>query len=483
MMSNAVFDTLAAYTPDGRAVPYLAESFSSSPDFLQWTVKLRPGITFHDGTPLDSAAVVKNFETQRNDALVGLAVRPFFPESDAVTVVDDLTLTFNLLEPNAHWPSTVTGQLGMVSSPAWLDAALADPTLNQQPVGTGPFVFDSRSEDSVTRFVRNDAWWGGEVFLDAVEFYPVPEPNDRLELLLGGDLEALQTTDPDVIIELRDDDSIQNVLDDSGEESFAMINSSAAPFDDLRARQALAYATPRQNYIDLIGLGAVRGADGMFIPESPYFNPDVKQAGDDPESAAPLVEAYCAERGTEQNPVTGTPTCTDGKINIELQWSGPGVTAQRIAEILDEGWSEFFNVSFDELLQDEHVQQTAFGQYNVNTWRQFGAADPMGDNVWLMCRNIGGISLNWPRFCDEERDALLLQAQAATDPAERAGLYSQLEQMVNEDFLYIFFIHTLWDNAFTENVRGVCDRTSPEGELLACATLGRTWFSTVWLDG
>lgn len=261
-----------------------------------------------------------------------------------------------------------------------------------------------------------------------------------------------------------------------------MINSSAAPFDDIRARQALAFATPRQNYIDLIGLGAVRGADGMFIPESPYFNADVKQAGDDPASAAPLVEAYCAERGAEQNPVTGTPTCSDGKINIEFQYAGPSVTQTRIAELLDEGWSEFFNVSFDELLQDEHIQQTAFGQYNVNTWRQFGAVDPMGDNVWLMCRNIGGISLNWPRFCDEERDALLLQAQAATDPAERAALYSQLEQMINEDFLYIFFIHTLWDNAFTENVRGVCDRTSPEGELLACATLGRTWFSSVWLE-
>jgi peptide/nickel transport system substrate-binding protein len=446
-------------------------------------VKLRPGVTFHDGTPLDSAAVVANFEAQRGSALVGLAVRPFFPETGAVDVVDDLTLTFNLLEPNAYFPATVTGQLGMVASPTWLAAAAADPNLNQEPVGTGPFVFDARSADSVTRFVRNDNWWGGTVYLDAVEFYPVPDSNDRIDLLFGGELEALQTTDNDATLELQSDESIQNVLDDSGEESFAMINSSAPPFDDIRARQALAYATPRQNYIDLIGLGAARGADGMFIPESPYYNPDVKQAGDDPASAAPLVEAYCAERGSETNPVTGGSTCTDGKINMELQWSGPSVLQTRIAELLDEGWSEFFNVTFDELLQAEHIQQTAFGQYNVNTWRQFGAKDPSTDNVWLMCRNIGGISLNWPRYCDEERDALLLAAQAETEPTARAALYQQLEQKINDDFLYIFFIHTLWDNAFTENVRGVCNRTSPEGEPLACATLGRTWFSSVWLDG
>ena len=68
-----------------------------------------------------------------------------------------------------------------MSSPTWLAAALADPTLNQQPVGTGPFVFDSRSPDSVTRFVRNESWWNGEVYLDAIEFSPVPDADTRAD--------------------------------------------------------------------------------------------------------------------------------------------------------------------------------------------------------------------------------------------------------------------------------------------------------------
>src|SRR5262245_31001446 len=87
LMGNAVFDTLAAITPEGRAVPYLAESFTPSADFKQWQVKLRPDITFHDGTPLNADAVIKNFEAQRNHPLVGLAVKPFFPETDAVTKI------------------------------------------------------------------------------------------------------------------------------------------------------------------------------------------------------------------------------------------------------------------------------------------------------------------------------------------------------------------------------------------------------------
>ena len=397
-------------------------------------------------------------------------------------------MQFNLLDPNAYFPATLVGQLGMTASPKWLAAAADDATLNQQPVGTGPFKFDSRTQDSVTRFVRNEDWWGGEVYLDAVEFYPVPDSATRTDRLLSGELDALHTTDPDSILVLQDEGIAGNV-DDSAAEQFAMINSVAPPFDDIRARQALAYATPRQTYLDLIALGVIRGADQRFIPEDPYHNPAVKQVADDPDTAIALAAEYCAERGSETNPSTGQSTCTDGKINFELQWSGGSVLQTRRAEILTEGWSAAFNVTPDELAEDEHIQQTALGQYNVNLWRQFEAEDPSADNVWLLCRAVGSqqtppsaISLNWPQLCDPERDAALLAAQATTDQAERVALYQQVEQMINEDFVYIFLTHTAWANSFADNVHGVCDRTSPEGVKLKCAVAGRTWFSTVWMD-
>ena len=176
MMANAVFDTLTATTADNQVVPFLAQSVEpATDDFKSWTLTLRPDILFTDGTPLNADAIVTNFEAQRNHPLVGLAVKPFFPETNAAQKIDDMTVQFNLLDSNAYFPATLATQLGMVASPTWLAAALADPTLNQEPVGTGPFKFDSRSQDSVTRFVRNDDWWNGDVYLDAVEFYPVPD--------------------------------------------------------------------------------------------------------------------------------------------------------------------------------------------------------------------------------------------------------------------------------------------------------------------
>lgn len=481
-MGNVVFDTLAATTADGGWTPYLAESFERSDDLKDWTMKLREGITFHDGTPLDADAVIANFETARQDPLVGLAIKPFYPEENAIEKVDDLTVVFHLLDPHANFPTYVTGQLGMVASPTWLAAAVEDPTLNQEPVGTGPFVFESRSEDSLTRFVRNETWWNGDVYLDAIEFLPVTDSDTRTDLLLNGEIDGLQTTNQGSILDLRDAEGVQNLLDDASEESFAMLNTAVPPFDDIRAREALAQATPIGLYADLIGLGVTRQASQRYIPESPYYNPDLQPVGDNVDRALELVSEYCAERGSEQNPITGTPTCSDGKINIELQWSGPSTVQTRIADLLDQGWSDAFNVTFDEILQDEHILQTALGQYNVNTWRQFGAEDPAADNVWLLCRTIGGISLNWPRNCDEERDALLLEAQALDDVEDRAPIYQQAEQLIHDAYTYVFFNHTLWDLAFDEDVQGICDRTSPEGVPLRCVSNGRAWFSSTYID-
>ncbi|HUF98675.1 MAG TPA: ABC transporter substrate-binding protein [Ilumatobacter sp.] len=472
VIASAVYDTLAAYAADGSVVPYLAESFTPNEDFTQWTVKLRPGVLFHDGTPADAAAFITNFEAQRASGLVGLAVNPFFPAEGATELVDDLTVQVTLLDANAFWPAYMTGQLGMMASPAWLAASLADPTLNQEPVGTGPFVFASRSEDSVTTFVRNEEWWNGAAYLDSIEFLPVPDSATRLDLLVAGDINALHNTDPDTIEAARTDDSLVNILDDSGSESFVMMNSAVAPFDDIRVRQALTFATPKADYLALIGLGVLRSAEQMFIPESPYYNPAVVQEADMVDQAVALATEYCAEVPAN---------CSDGRINMEYQWSGPSVIQTRIADLLIDSWSAAFNVTRDELLQDEHIQQTALGQYNVNTWRQFDSPEASTDNVWLLCRTVGGISLNWPKLCDPARDEALLTAQAVTDPAARAAEYQEAVQLIHDAYVYVFLTHTLWNFAFTSDVRGQCDRVAPDGTPLLCNAAGRTWHDSIWI--
>lgn len=473
MMANAVFDSLIRFDTEGNWVPYLAESFTPNDDFSTWTMKLREGIMFHDGTEMTIDAVIGAFETQRNDPLVGLAVKPYYPEENAVVRIDDYTAEWNPIEPDARFPTRFAGALGYVPSPTWLAAALEDPTLDQQPVGTGPFKFDSRSEDSVTRFVRNDDYWAGEVFLDAIEFVPVTDSNTRTDLLLNNELNGMQTTNPEDIDLVRSEDSVVAVEDDTGEESFVMLNSESPPFNDIRARQALTWATPKQNYLDLIGLGVLRDANQMFTPESKFYNADLVQEADDPDRAVAMAAEYCADVPD---------SCTDGKINMEFQYSGPSVVQTRIAEILDEGWSVAFNVEFEELAQDQHIQQAVFGQYNAVTWRLFGAVNPNNDSVWQACRTIGAISLNWTRSCVEERDAAVLAAGATLDEDTYVSSHQEVSRINNEEYLYVFLTHTLWMNAFADNVKGVCAHTDPTGDVtLLCALNGRTWFDNVWI--
>jgi len=473
-MAQAVFDSLVVYTKDGDWACYLCESFTSSDGLRTWTMKLRSGVTFHDGTPLNAEAIRVNFEAQRGDPLVGLAVKPFFPKDDATTIVDELTIAFHLSDPDAWFPSSLTGQLGYVASPTWLTAAKDDPTLDQKPVGTGPFVFDSRSEDSITRFVRNDNWWNGKAYLDAIEFLPVTDPAVRTALLLEGELDGLATTNIESILQMVDDGKIQNYLDDNGEESFAMLNSASAPFDDLRARKALTHSTPVDNYNILINLGEARVANQIFTPDSPYYNPDIVQLSDKPDLAGPLVESYCADYPDN---------CSNGKINMEYQFSGPSVVQTRISEILVEGWEPFFNVTIQELPQDQHIQQAAFGLYNVVGWRQFGAVEVTRDKVWLLCRTVGGISLNWPRYCDDDRDQLIFTAEQTIDESVRAAAFKELSVMINDAHLYVFYNHTLWDLALDENVHGLCDKKSPSGMgSMKCIVNGRSWFDTVWVS-
>ena len=473
-MANAVFDTLMAMDADGNPVPYLAESIEPvDGDLTRWRLVVREGIVFHDGTPLTADAVQVNYEAQLASPLIGLAQRPFFPAEGATTVIDDRTIEFSMLDPNAVFPAWLTSQLGMVASPGWLAAAAEDPTLNQEPVGTGPFVFDSRSQDSITRVVRNDDWWGGEIYLDAVEFLPVTDPATRADLLFGGDVEGLHTIDPAIVGDLRDDDSVQNVVDETGQEQFVQLNTAAPPFDDVRARQALALATPLQIYRDLIGLGIARGADQIFIPESKFYNPDVVQQGDDPTAAAALAAEYCADVPDG---------CSDGNIDVEFQFPFTGVVGTRQADLLAQGWGEAFNVDFDELAQPEHIQQVAFGQFQAALWRAFGALEPATQRHALMCRTIAdGISLNGPRFCSEERDALILDAQAQLDEAARVADWQDIVQDMRDSYTYVFLLHTVWDNAFDESVRGVCDRTSPDETPLRCVVNGVSWFDSVWL--
>ena len=169
---------------------------------------------------------------------------------------------------------------------------------------------------------------------------------------------------------------------------------------------------------------------------------------------------------------------------MEFQYSGPSVLQERVYDILSAGWEPYFNITKDMLLQDDHITQTAVGQYDWVTWRQMGVRNPDADVTWINCEAIGVLSLNWPRYCDPERDELLYKARASTDLDERIAIWQQVAEMVSQDYTYIMFTHTLWTHAYGPNVRGMCTYMQPGGTYPEWHGSGYfTRPSALWIEG
>ena len=366
----------------------------------------------------------------------------------------------------------------MVPSAEYIAAAAEDETLNQMPIGQGPFRIVSRAQDDRTVVERFDGYWQGSdtVYLDGIEFLPITDTALAAERIAAGDIDMVSTTNPDAILTLRDAagvDTIENVFSSDG---FIMMNTRSAPFDDIRVRQALTFATDRELYASLISQGTSPLADSMFHPSLIWNNPDVVQEGNMPELAGPLVESYCADMPEN---------CTDSRVNMELQYSGPSVVATRIADVLSADWEPFFNVTEQELLQDAHILEVAIGQFQVVTWGQFGSIEPDNEVVWLECATAEGfITINWVRWCNPERDVLLYEQRAIDDLERRVEIWREIQAEMNESYAYIFTTHTNWTIGHREEVRGICSQTAPGGEPLFCNSGGLVQFNQIWLtDG
>ena len=253
-------------------------------------------------------------------------------------------------------------------------------------------MIESRIQDEKTVLVRNPDYWAADTvdtYLDRIEIYPITDPAIAAERVIAGELDLLVTVNTDATLSLREaaGRGVTTVENQRSEESFAVINTQRSPFDDIRARQALTFATDRDAYVALIRQGIVPAADTMFHSDLIWHNPDVKQETNMPERAGPVVESYCADNPDK---------CSDGKINMEYSYAGGSVEDERIRDLLLDSWDEFFNVSPTEVLQDDLIIQVVIGNYGVVGWRQFGAVDPDNDVLWMECGTIGFISLNFP---------------------------------------------------------------------------------------
>jgi ABC-type transport system substrate-binding protein len=234
--ANAVFDPLLALDADGEVVPFLAESITHDDQHLLWTVVLRAGVVFSDGSPLNAGAVVRTFEAHLASELTRGELR----ELESVSARDDRTVEFRMARPWVRFPIQLTGRLGLIAAPAMLD----DPA-SRVPIGTGPFVLREWLPGDRMVLARNPTHWrAGLPHLDEVELRPLPDLADRVAALARGDVDVITASEPKGVDAIGDLDDIGTATIRRGaiREHRLVFNTAVAPFDDLGCRQAVADA-------------------------------------------------------------------------------------------------------------------------------------------------------------------------------------------------------------------------------------------------
>ncbi|MGZ4692727.1 MAG: ABC transporter substrate-binding protein [Acidimicrobiales bacterium] len=461
MVASAIFDPLVTLDSDGKTIPYLATAITPDPTNTVWTITLPAGVTFHNGEPLDAAAVVKNLEADKSSIITGKAMLAV----TSITATDPLTVQVKVSQPYATFPNLLSSQVGYIAAPAQID----DFHGGDHPIGTGPFVYKEWVKNDHFSATKNPNYWQkGLPHLDQVDFRPVQDAQQRLDELDNGTLDAITTLNPASINDVRDDSSLKHLEYDKGDEIFITLNTETAPFDNPLARQAVAYATDTASYIAEMGQGVYAPANGPYAPGQLGHLDDTGYPPFDLAKAKDLVAQYTA--------ATGQP--------LSFSYVGASnVDDARAQQLLKSMWEAAgMQVTLQAVKQEDQIISVVLGQYQAADWRNFGQPDPDTDYVWFSKLGIGGandaISLNMARYANPAIDDALNAARATTDSAARDGDYQTVSRELSSGVPYIWLARVDWMIAANPRVHGYADAAN--GSL---QTLGpKTWIAGLWID-
>ncbi|KRA29505.1 MULTISPECIES: ABC transporter substrate-binding protein [unclassified Nocardioides] len=278
----AVYDVLMRYNQETNAFdPWLAESLSTE-DRTTWTLKLRKGVKFTDGTPLDANAVMGSLgyymkNSGYNTLLLATNIKDMKAQGSD-------TVVFTLNGPWATFPNMLASGPGMIMAPA----AYAGGPEKFKPIGAGPFIQDAYKPAEELVLKANPGYWSGKPHLDALRFVWLGSDDARLESLAGGSVDAANLRAPQTLEKARKD-GFAGIMAPSGLATmFWLNNREGRATSDVRVRQAINFAIDPQVYAERVSGGAGLPGRNIYSPSAPYFT-DVKTSDYDLAKAKSLL--------------------------------------------------------------------------------------------------------------------------------------------------------------------------------------------------
>jgi peptide/nickel transport system substrate-binding protein len=457
MVMRSVYDPLTLFAEDGEVKPNLLESFEANEDNTVWTLTPREGITFHDGTPFDAAAVKANLDAHKASFLTAKAL---LNVSTVELNADGTAVEVTMTAPWARFPVFLSGQIGYMASPTWLASTVDNAELEKSPVGTGPFKFVSYETGGSFVAEKNPDYWRadeGLPYLDEIEYRVLPDGQARKNALLSGAVNIMHSSSGEVISQLREEDGIELTENTAfGETSYVLMNvgNPESPLSDVGIRRALAHALDNEVLIERRGAGIGEVANGPFSPDQVGHLDDTGYPEYDPEKATELVEKYKQEKGVDS--VTVSYTTTTDPANLET------------AELLKQFWEQVgFKVELAQIEQGQFIVTALTGDFEMFGWRNHGGVDPDSQRIWWHSETAdapGALALNFGRIKDEVIDESLETIRATDDEAEVKEAAEAINKRFGEQVYNLWNSWTVWGIAKDPSVNGLDSFTLPGGE-------------------
>jgi peptide/nickel transport system substrate-binding protein len=425
-----LWDGLTQYEEDGSLGPDLATSWKAAKGNKEWTFQLRSGVKFSNGKPFTSADVVANFNYY-------LKPTTTFFEASQIETIESVkasgpnAVVFKLSSPNAFLPEAITN-VKMI----YLKGL---GTIDKEPVGTGPFVVKSFVPNGALNLVPNSEYWGPAPHVEEIKFSHVSDPTAAFTGLKSGSLDVFWSVPYSDVPNIEADSNLKLIKPAvSSQTNFWDIDNTSPPFNNPKAREALAYVADREAILNgaYFGQGIVSATNDLLTPENPAYDKSLGEYKYEPEKAKKLFEEAGVKKLTWWGVAGNYPEWnTMGQI-LQANLQEIGVELKIENNDISTWAAKFYPAgkSYPGLIVP-----------NLNT-TQPQAAFILNYLLSETCE----CNYNNPQY-----DKLYEKALAATSETERSQLWNEMQQMLNKDLPIIVPIQSNVVIATQSNLEGI----------------------------
>ncbi|SFD96013.1 peptide/nickel transport system substrate-binding protein [Lentibacillus persicus] len=447
-VTKQVLESLLDFDKESfEVVPGLASDWEVSDDGLSYTFFLEEGVTFHDGTDFNAEAVKTNFERWADPdheyafeeegyvySMYGTMFGGYKGDDshviEEIKVVNDHEIEFSLKRPLGYFLQNMAMTYFAITSPAALEEY--GPEINENPVGTGPFEFESWSkDDSIVLNKFEDYRKDGLPNMEQVVFEVIPDNAARLIALQSGEIDIMDGLNPDDAASIDNEQALDLYTRAENNVGYVGMNTQKEPLDQVEVRQAINHAIDRDAIAEAMYAGYANPAKNMLPPSYMGYNDEIEPYAYDPAKAEELL----AEAGYE-----------DG-LEIEL-WTMPVARPympdpETVAEIVQNNLAEIgIEVSIVREEWAPYLEKTLEGEQELF---MLGWSGTNGDPDYFLSSLLHGDNVgssNRTFYENDDVDELLNNAKTSIDQEERAAFYKEAQALIHEDAPTVNLVHS-----------------------------------------